>query len=295
MINTSHAGRRIFCIANIGFFLILIIVCIYPIWYILIQSLSGSIVPGKALWIPYQFTLGNYQQIFHLPGVLHAVFISFARTIIGTGLTTTCCMLLGYLFSKQDMPCRKLLYRTLTITMYVSGWLIPTYLVIKSYMLLNTFWVYILPSVISAYYVILIKTYVEQLPASVEESAMIDGAGILTIFFRIILPMSLPIIATIMVYGSVAQWNAWFDNHIYTFAVDELTTMQYLLYNYLNEAEQLATMIAETSYDIDIANQITPKSLRMTMTMITVFPVLLFYPFLQRFFIKGIMIGAVKG
>ena len=295
MVTNVSASRRIFCIANVLLFLVLILVCAYPIWYILIQSLSGSIVPGKALLLPHQFTLSNYQQIFKIPGVLHAVGVSFARTIVGTGLTTTCCMLMGYLFSKQTMPGRKFLYRMLTITMYVSGGLIPTYLAMKSYMLLNSFWVYVLPSAVSAYYVILIKTYVEQLPAAIEESAMIDGANVRVIFFRIILPMSLPIMATIMVYASVAQWNAWFDNHIYTFAEDKLTTMQYLLYNYLNEAERLAAMVAESAHDVDISAQLTPKGLRMTMTMITVLPVLMFYPFLQRFFIKGIVIGAVKG
>jgi len=217
------------------------------------------------------------------------------RTVLGTTLTTACCMLLGFLFSKPDLPFRGFLYRALTITMYVSGGLIPTYLTIKAYGLLNNFWVYVIPYAVSAYYVILIKTYVEQLPASVEESAEIDGAGVLTIFFRIILPMSLPILATIAVYASVAQWNAWFDNNIYTFSVEKLTTMQYLLYRYLNEAEIISAQIEKSSIEMDISKMITPKGVRMTITMVTVLPVLMVYPFLQRFFIKGILIGAVKG
>lgn len=192
------------------------------------------------------------------------------------------------------MPLRKVLYRMVTVTMYVSGGLIPTFLVIKAYGLTNNFWVYILPSLVSAYYIILIKTYVEQLPASVEESAMLDGAGVLTIFLRIILPMSLPIVATIAVYASVGQWNSWFDNHIYTFTKDSLTTRNTRSYRYLNEAERIAEQLEKGNIDERMLT-LTPTGVRMTVTMITVLPVLMIYPFLQRYFIKGIMIGAVKG
>lgn len=288
-------SRIVFSFCNGCFFMLFILLCAYPIWYILIQSLSGSIVSGKAVFVPYRFTLDNYRQVFALQGVFHAFLISVLRTVIGAGLSITCCMLLGYLFSKEDMPFRKFLYRMLVITMYVSGGLIPTYLTIKTYGLLNNFWVYILPMMISAYYVILIKTYVEQLPPSVEESAMLDGAGTLTIFARIIVPMSLPILATIAVYACVAQWNAWFDNRIYNFRTENLTTMQYMLYKYLSEAERLSQMLAISSQDNEAHIKLTPQGVRMTVTMITVIPVLLIYPILQRFFIKGIMIGAVKG
>ena len=147
----------------------------------------------------------------------------------------------------------------------------------------------------AAYFAEIYRGGIESMPAGQYEAAQILGYSKPQTFFRIILPMSLPIMATIMVYASVAQWNAWFDNHIYTFAEDNLTTMQSLLYNYLNEAERLAAMVAESAHDVDISAQLTPKGLRMTMTMITVLPVLMFYPFLQRFFIKGIVIGAVKG
>lgn len=295
MVVKHSMGRRVFLGINGLIFLLMVLMCAYPLWYILVQSLSGAILPGKALVVPYEFTFFNYSQVFSLRGVPSAVTVSLLRTVLGTTLTTACCMLLGFLFSKPDLPFRGFLYRALTITMYVSGGLIPTYLTIKAYGLLNNFWVYVIPYAVSAYYVILIKTYVEQLPASVEESAEIDGAGVLTIFFRIILPMSLPILATIAVYASVAQWNAWFDNNIYTFSVEKLTTMQYLLYRYLNEAEIISAQIEKSSIEMDISKMITPKGVRMTITMVTVLPVLMVYPFLQRFFIKGILIGAVKG
>ncbi len=292
----NSKSRIAFNCVNYLFFILLVLLCLYPFWYVLIQSLSGSVISGKAVLVPYRFTFYNYEQVFKLPGVFTALGVSVARTVIGTGCTVLCCMLLGYLFSKKEMPCRKLLYRMLTVTMYVSGGLIPVYLTFKAYGLVNSFWVYIVPTLVSAYYVILIKTYVEQLPESVEESAMLDGAGTMAIFIRIILPMSLPILATIAVYASVAQWNAWFDNHIYNFATESLTTMQYMLYKYLNEARRLAEMLESSSgANMEAAANLTPQGVRMTVTMLTILPVLMIYPFLQRFFIKGIMIGAVKG
>ena len=287
-------SRRIFTVCNGIVFGLLSLLCVYPLWYVLIQSLSSGNVAGAAL-LPKNFTMENYRMVFSMDSVLHAMMISVLRTILGTSITVSACMLLGYLFSKPNMPCRKLFYRMLVITMYVSGGLIPGYLVIKAYGLLNNFLVYILPVTVSAYYVVLIKTYVEQLPDSVEESAMLDGAGTLTIFAKIILPMSLPIMATIAVYAAVGQWNAWFDNHIYAMNNKKILTLQYMLYKYLNEAERLAKELKESTMNIDMASVITPRCVRMTVTIVTVVPVLFVYPFLQRYFVKGIMIGAVKG
>lgn len=289
-------GRKVFNFFNCLFFALLIVICAFPIYYIVVQSLSGSIVAGKGILLPYRFTFSNYIDVFKMEGILDSLFISVARTLSGTSLTLFCCMLMGYLFTKQELPGRKFFYRMVTITMYVSGGIIPTFLVMRMYGLLNNFWVYILPTAVSAYYTILIKTYIEGLPASVEESAMLDGAGPMTIFLRIIVPMSLPIAATIAVYASVYQWNAWFDNHIYTFSTASLTTMQYKLYKFLNQAERLAEQIENSSGDTSrLDNALTPQGVRMTVTVIAIIPVMMIYPFLQRYFIKGINIGAVKG
>lgn len=288
-------SRRVFKLLNALFFILFTLLCVYPLWYVLIQSLSSGNT-GKAILLPEGFTLKNYAQVFQMPNVAHAMVVSVLRTVVGTIATVSACMLLGYLFTKEEMPFRKLLYRILVITMYVSGGLIPTYLVYKSYGLLNNFWVYILPGAVSAYYVILIKTFVEQLPKAVEESAMIDGANTLTIFARIILPVSLPIVATIAVYAAVRQWNSWFDNHVYALTNKNILTLQYMLYKYLNEAERIAKELQELSSDRATAEtMLTPRGVRMTVTMVTVIPVLFIYPFLQRYFVKGIMIGAVKG
>ena len=293
IVGRESPSRKVFHAANVLFFLLIDVMCLYPLWYILVQSFSsGSLAPNAIFW-PINFTTTNYTRLLENGEVFSAFGISVARTVSGTTLTVFACMLLGYLFSKKEMPFRKLLYRMLIITMYVSGGLIPTFLVYKAYHLNNTFWVYIVPSIISGYYVILIKTYVEQLPASVEESAMIDGAGTLCIFWRIILPMSLPIIATIAIYASVAQWNSWFDNHIYAINNKSIQTLQYMLYKYIQEAQQIAKEIKEKNPEAKI--ELTPRGVRMTVTMLTVIPVLFIYPFFQRFLIKGLLIGAVKG
>ena len=293
MVHHDSVSRKIFNVFNILFFLVIITLCLYPLWYIFIQSLSSGPLAVNAVAWPINFTLKNYADIFKSGDVPHAFLISVLRTSIGTARTLLACMLLGYLFSKEDMPLRKVMYRILIITMYVSGGLIPTYLVYKAYRLTNSFLVYILPAVVDAYYVILIKTYVEQLPISVEESAMIDGAGTMCIFLKIILPMSLPIVATIAIYASVGQWNSWFDNHIYAISNKKILTLQYMLYRYLQEAESIVRELKER--DPGAAVPITPRGVRMTVTMITVVPVLCIYPFFQRYLIKGLMIGAVKG
>jgi len=291
-------SRVIFNIFNYTFFILFTFLCLYPLWYVACYSIS---VPQQAkeygvTFFPRGFTFTNLTQVLSLDGLFHSMLISVLRTVIGGGATVICCMWLGYVFTKEKMPARKFFYRFMIITMYVGGGMIPTYLVFKSYGLLNTFAVYIVPSLISAYYVILIKTYVEQLPASLEESAVIDGAGPLVVFTKIIFPLSMPIVATIAIFAAVGQWNSWFDNHIYTFSNKNLTTMQYMLYNYLNEAQRLTDQIKHSRSGTQaLQNQLTPYTVRMTVTMITVLPVLIVYPIFQKYIVKGIMIGAVKG
>lgn len=292
----TSPSRVAFNIFNYGFFFIFAFLCFYPLWYVFAYTISEpSLAASGVTFLPKGFTLFNFTKLLSLNGVFQAFGVSVVRTVVGTMGTVMCCTILGYLFSKERMPFRKFFYRFLVITMYISGGMIPTYLVFKTYKILNTFWVYILPSLISAYNVILVKTYVEQLPPALEESALLDGANVIQIIFYLIVPLSLPIIATIAIYAAVGQWNAWFDNHIYAFRNDNLTTLQYMLYNFLQEAEELAKLIESTSETIDESQYITPTGVKMTVTLVTILPIMCVYPFLQRFFIKGIMIGSVKG
>jgi ABC-type glycerol-3-phosphate transport system permease component len=294
MANSVSLSRRVFVVCNTIFFVILCFVFAYPLWYVFIQSISAG-ESMNAVWFPVSFTIRNYATVLGMSAISRAALISVLRTLIGAVGTVLACMFLGYLFSKREMPFRRFLYRMLVITMYLSAGIIPTYLVIRAYGLVNNFWVYILPGMVSAYYVILIKTYIEQLPVSVEESAMLDGAGTLTIFTQIILPMSAPIVATISIYAAVHQWNAWWDNHIYAFGNKNILTLQYMLYRYLTEAERILKEMKESGIEADTSLILTPRNIRMTVTMVTVVPVLFVYPLLQRYFVKGIVIGAVKG
>lgn len=294
-------SRKIFQVCNYMILLIFTFLCVYPFWYIIIYTFSDpvQVVVDNPVFLPSGFSLFNYKEILKLDGFLSALLISVLRTLVGTGFTIVACSFLGYMFTQEELPGRKFWYRFMVLTMYVSGGMIPCFITMKAYGLLNNFWVYILPATISAYYVILVKTYMESLPASLEESAKLDGAGYLTIYAKIVLPLSKPIIATIGVFSAVGHWNSWFDNHIYTRGAENLTTLQYLLYNYLNQAQRLASRIQNAGSDLesvgDMVMSISPKGVRMTITVLAVLPIFLVYPFVQKYFTKGIMIGAVKG
>lgn len=273
---------------------VLFLLCFYPFWYVLIYSLSDSnLAQQGVVLLPRGFTLSNYIKVLKLDGIASAFMISLLRTVAGTFLTVLCCSFLAYLVTKPIYG-RKIIYRMLVITMYMNAGLIPIYLVYRTYHLTNIFWVYIIPSAVSAYNVILIKTFMESIPASLEESAKLDGAGYVTIFSRIMLPLSKPILATITVFASVGQWNSWFDNYIYVQS-DKLKTLQLMLYEFLNKANQLA-QASTTSLQRGLdANALSSQSVRMTITMVVTIPVLFVYPFMQKYFAKGIMLGAVKG
>ena len=279
----------------------LALVCVYPFWYIIMASLSDPRIPNLGLLvIPRGFSLYSYQEVLKMAGFVPAAGISVARTAVGTGLSVISVTFLGYVFSKDNVPAKKLFYRYFIVTMYVSGGLIPTFLVYKAYGLRNNFFVYILPGIVAVYNMILVKTYIEtSVPPSLEESALLDGAGYLTVFFRLILPLSVPIIATISLFTAVGQWNSWMDNMIYTSSAKNLTTLQYLLYQHLNRASLLANAArnGQVGSVQELMEQmtLTPNSVRMTITMLVTLPILLVYPFIQRYFMTGLMIGAVKG
>ena len=282
------------------FFCIIIFVfaflCFYPFYFIIINSISSSdaVSHGVYLW-PKDLELISYQKFFQRPDIGQAYMISVARTGAGTAVTVFCCSMLGFLFTKQYMFIRTFLYRLVISTMYVSAGLIPWYLIMRLYHMQNNFLLYIMPTAVNAFYVVLLKTYFEQLPSSLEESAEIDGAGFFVIFFRIILPLSTPILATIAVYAAVNQWNSWQDAY-FLVTNRTLKPLQLVLYNYLSEAERIAAnMRAGGVAGEHLRYAISPETVRLTAIVVTVLPVLMVYPILQKYFTKGIMIGAVKG
>ncbi len=294
----QSAQDRIFDFFNIAFLTVFALMCIYPFYYIFINSISSNLLVqrGRIVFLPQQIHFGNYLDVFQMPGLSRAVLVSVARTVVGTIISLLSSMVLGYAMSRQELWHRKFWYRFLVVTMYFSAGLIPGYLNINRLGLMNTFWVYVLPSLVGPYNMILVKTYVESIPPSLEESAFMDGAGYLKRLIYIIVPLSKPILATLAVFGAVGHWNSYMDTVLYTSGT-KLQTLQSILYQYLNSSRMLADMI-KNGGDLSAAGmmaQTNIQSARHTITMVTIIPILLVYPFFQRYFTKGIMIGAVKG
>lgn len=285
----------IFNMINYTFLILLLIVTVYPFYYIFIYSISDSFEAQKGVYLwPAGFSLESYKAAFRLKGLADAAVVSVMRTVIGTILTVLCSSFFAYLITKQELPFRKYIYRFVLITMYFNAGFIPWYLTMKAYQLQNSFLLYILPGMLTGFYIILIKTFMEQLPPALEESAKIDGAGYFKIFTSIVFPLSLPIIATIAVFAAVGQWNTWFDN-FFLVSDPKLQTLQLLLYNFLNQTSSIAGMSGEELTRTGQVRVMTPQSVQMTITMLVTLPIVVVYPFLQRFFVKGIMLGAVKG
>lgn len=293
-------GDIIFNICNYGFFIIFTIMCAFPFYYLIINTISDNELSSRGLinLIPRGIHFQNYVDALKIDGFLHSAWISIARTVLGTVCTVLASAFLGYLFSQVRMWGRKFWYRFLVITMYFSAGLIPTYIIILNLKLTNSFWVYIIPAIVQPFNIILVKTFVESLPASLHEAAEIDGATSLQVFRKIVLPLTTPILATIAIFSAVGQWNSFQDSMLYI-TDKSLYSLQYRVYMYINQANSIAMALKNSSLSdssiISLATQQTPTSVRMTVTVITVIPILFIYPLFQKHFVKGMMIGAVKG
>lgn len=290
-----------FDLCNWLFMSLFVLCCTYPFYYIFINSVSDPTLAVRGVYLlPVGFTLKTYAKLFVLQDISNAFIISTLRAVLGTVITVFCSSFFAYLVTQKDLILRKWIYRFVIMTMYLNAGLIPWYITMKELGLKNNFLIYIIPGAVGAFFVILIKTYIEQIPPSLAESGMIDGAGHLTLFTRIIFPLSMPIIATVALFTAVAQWNSWVDN-LFLVSHPKLQTLQLLLYNYLSQTESLATeasmkmMSQQLNQSYKEAFMITPQSVKMTITMIVTVPILFVYPFLQKYFVKGIMLGAVKG
>ena len=276
-------------------------VCVYPFYYIFINSISANNLSerGKVILYPIGIHFQNYINVAKIPGLLNAAKISVLRTVIGTALTVIVAGFLGYMFTRQTLWKRKLWYRFVVVTMYFNAGIIPWYLTMNKLGLTNNFWGYIFPTIIQPFYIILCKTFCESVPQELQDAGEIDGAGTLRIFFSIMLPVIKPILATIAIFAAVAQWNSFQDTLLLMTNTDKYNTLQYVLFQYINQANSLKALISSTTTSTNLAATLaraaTATSVRMTVTVVVVLPVMMIYPFFQRFFTKGIMIGAVKG
>ena len=293
-------GDRIINILTYVIYSIFAFVCVYPFYYIFINTISANDLSerGKIVFWPKGIHFTNYLNVMKIDGLLQATKISLARTVIGTFVTVIVAAFLGYMFTRETMWHRKLWFRMVAATMYFNAGIIPWFITMKNLGLTNNFWVYILPVAVQPFYIILCKTFVESIPKELEDAAEIDGAGTLRIFFQIIIPIIKPILATVAIFAAVAQWNS-FQDTLLLVTDDKLYTLQYVLYNYLNQASSLKSLVNNSSsaeaMAASLAHASTATSIRMTVTIVVVTPIILVYPIFQRFFTKGIMIGAVKG
>lgn len=275
------------------FFVLLIFITVYPFLNVLAISFNDSTdtIRGSNFIIPRKFTLENYKYIFEKKNLISPLGMSIARTVIGTAIGTLCTAMLAYVLSRKDFYFNKLFTVMFIITMYVGGGLIPDYLLIgRTLGMTNKFSVYIIPGLIGVFYLILMRSFIEGLPEALQESARIDGATDFCIWYKIILPLCKPVLATVALYIAVQQWNSFMDTYIYA---RKLKTLQYVLYEVLNDSSIKVTNIHDSNLNA-VAATVTPQSIRMAITIIATIPIVIVYPFLQKYFVGGMTLGAVK-
>ena len=297
----GHAGlgEIAFSAGNYLLMLVFTLLCIFPFYYLFINTISDNTLVSKGLitFFPKGIHFANYKKIFEIRGLVNSLMISVARTVLGTFLTLFGTTFLGYAFSRKELWHRTWCYRFVIVTMYFNAGIIPWYINMKNLGLTNNFLAYIIPGIVSPFSLVLFKTYVESIPPSLEESAQLDGAGYMKRYFHLIIPLCKPIIATLAVFSAVGQWNSFTDT-LFLMTDTKLYSLQYTLSQYLNESNALAESLRQAASDgmqVNLSAVLTPTSVKMTVSMVAVIPILLVYPFFQRYFVNGIMIGAVKG
>ncbi|NLD87640.1 MAG: carbohydrate ABC transporter permease [Clostridiales bacterium] len=272
---------------------ILTFIFVFPFYVVVVIAFNDPIdlMNGYPLFWPNIFSTANFNTIFHSAVLPRAAFLSVSRTVLGTIVSVVGCGMTAYCLSREDLPGKKFFNNFFLFVMFFGGGLIPTYIMLNKYGLINNFLVFILPAFVNVYYMLIIKSYYVGLPKSVEEAAIIDGCGEISVFFRIVIPMAVPVLAAIAVYSAVGQWNSWWDNYIWA-NKQSLCTLQLLLVRLIKEADT-TTLMSGSAFSS--TTQTSPFGVRMAATVIVTFPILIAYPFFQKYFISGITIGAVKG
>ncbi|MGN0435751.1 MAG: carbohydrate ABC transporter permease [Wujia sp.] len=289
----------LFFIVDYAFFIAFTIACVFPFYYLLINTISDPelVTQGSINFIPRGLTLSNYISMSSVSDLGTSVIVTVARTVLATGLMVMASAFVGYLVTKNEMWNRKFFYRFLVITMYFNAGLIPWYMNMQMLGLTDNFACYIIPGIVAPYNIILVKTYIESIPAELEESAFMDGASYMKVFTSIIWPLSKPILATIAIFGAVGNWNSFQDSLILMSNTPSLHTLQHKLYIYLTQTSNLGSTVSAGAGGGGVALNAAQntKILKYTVSMVSVIPILLVYPFMQRYFEEGIMLGAVKG
>ena len=275
---------------------LLFIITFYPFWNIFVLSLNDatdSLRGGLMLW-PRGFSIDSYKAVLSDTALLSSLKVTLLRTAVGVPMNLLAVTTLAYALSQRDLIGRRQINLLFVFTMYFSGGLIPTYMIVKWLGLIDNFLVYLLPGLYNVYWMILVRTYMEGLPYSMIESARIDGANDIQIFAKVVLPSCAPVVATIGLFSAIYHWNAWYDSYIYT-NKPVLETLSNALIKILNQYQTGAMMTqAQQMAAASKRLPVSSESIRMTVTMVTTIPIILVYPFVQKYFIKGMMLGSVK-
>ena len=284
---------RIFVICNTIFMIVFVVITLYPVLNTLAISFNDGTdaLRGGIYLIPRKFTLKNYITVLQKDDLITGAIVTVARTVVGTLLALVSNAILAFVVSRKNFLFKKQLSLFWVITMYVNGGLIPTFLLFKGLHLTNSFWVYVIPGMVNAFNMLVIRTYMNGIPDSLEESAQLDGAGYTTIFTKIISPLCKPVYATVALFVAVGQWNSWFDAMLYNRMSDKLTTLQYELMKLLASVTNQGTSAEAMK---NSTGTVTPTSVRAAATIITMLPIICIYPFLQQYFVAGLTLGGVK-
>ncbi len=287
----------VFHTLNTLYMVILIVIMVYPFWNTIAISLNDAqdSLRGGITLFPRTFSLYSYEMIFRNDLMLTAVINSVLRTVISTVLGVFVSSMIAFVLSRPEFMWRKFVSRYFLITMYVSAGLIPNYFLIRDLKLINNFLVYVLPGMIGVFNVLVIKSFMQALPESLFDAARVDGAGYMRTFVQIIIPCSKPVLATVALWCAVGAWNSWFDTFLYCSGSKALTTLQYEMMKLLASASQTGRADMSAFTQNKMTSTITPVSIRSAITVVASVPILIVYPFLQKYFTKGVMLGAVKG
>ena len=292
---TRTPGEWVLDIVKVVFLAFVVVVTVYPFWNIFIISINDATddIRGGLYFLPRKLSLSSYAEILGRSTFLASIKVSVGRTLIGTPIAVLVTAMLAYPLSRKDLVGRKFWNLLFVFTMYFGGGLVPYYMVLKGIHMLNTFWVFIFPMMMSVYNMILIRSYIESMPDSLFEAAKIDGANDLVVFVKMVIPLSKPILMTVALFVAINPWNSWFDAYLYT-SDQALKPMQSILVEILNQY-QTGASTSQAMSNAKAGVTVTPDSIRMAATMVATLPIIMVYPFVQKYFVKGIMLGAVKG
>lgn len=296
MTASKSYSDRLYMAGVYVFLAFVFVITFYPFWNILVLSVNSAddtVRGGIYLW-PRVISIDSYKQILQDAEILNGLKVTVLRTLVGTPLALAVISLLAFALSKRDLVGSRIISLFFIFTMYFGGGLIPYYMILKNVHLIDSFMVYIFPNMMNVFFVIIVRTFMQELPVEVEESAKMDGANDIQIYWRIILPICVPVLVTIGLFTAINHWNSWFDSYVFTYKPN-LKTLQAVLVKILNQYQtESFTSSANQMANSAKRNAVSSDTIRMAATMVATLPIIVVYPFLQRYFVKGMTLGAVK-